>query len=47
MLHLKVNFNFYIHKDAQGGAPGVALKGTLLVALELLLFIQLSMHKSA
>ena len=45
-LHLKVNFNIYIHKDAQEGAPDVALKGTLLVALELHLFMQLSMHKS-
>ena len=34
-LHLKVNFNIYIHKDAQEGATDVALKGTLLVALEL------------
>ena len=46
VLHLKVNFNIYIHKDAQEGAPDVALKGTLLVALELHLFMQLSMHKS-
>ena len=45
-LHLKVNFNIYINKDAQEGAPDVALKGTLLVALELHLFMQLSMHKS-
>ena len=34
-LHLKVNFNIHIHKDAQESAPDVALKGTLLVALEL------------
>ena len=45
-LHLKVNFNIYIHKDAQEGAPDVALKGTLLAALELHLFMQLPMHKS-
>ena len=43
-LHLKVNFNIYIHKDAQEGAPDVALKGTLLVALELHLFMKLSLH---
>ena len=41
-----MNLNIYIHKDAQEGAPDVALKGTLLVALELHLFMQLSMHKS-
>ena len=45
-LHLKVNFNIYIHKDAQEGAPDVSLKGILLVALELHLFMQLSMHKT-
>ena len=45
-LHLKVNFNIYICKDAQEGAPDVALKGTFLVALELHLFMQLSRHKS-
>ena len=28
-----MNFNIYIHKDVQEGAPDVALKGTLLVAL--------------
>ena len=38
--------NIYIHKDAQEGAPDGTLKGTLLVALELHLFMQLSMHKS-
>ena len=32
-LHLKVNFNIYICKDAQEGAPDVALKSTLLVHL--------------
>ena len=56
IIHLKLhlNFNFrgelqylHIYKDAQKGAPDVALKGTLLVALELHLFMQLSMHKSA
>ena len=41
-----MNCNIYIHKDAQGGAPDVALKGALLVALELYLFMQLSMDKS-
>ena len=45
-LHLKANFNIYIYKDAQEGAPYVALKGTFLVPLELHLFMQLSMHKS-
>ena len=45
-LHLKVNFHIYICKDAQEGAPDVALKGTFLVALELHLFMQLSRHKS-
>ena len=45
-LHLKVNFNIYICKDAQEGAPDVALKGTFLVALKLHLFMQLSRHKS-
>ena len=44
-MHLKVNFNIYIYKDAQEGAPDVALKGTLLVALELHLFMQVSMYK--
>ena len=34
-------------KGAQEGASNVALKDTLLVALELHLFMQLSMHKSA
>ena len=32
-LLLKVNFNIYIYKDAQEGAPDLALKGTQLVAL--------------
>ena len=32
-LLLKVNFNIYIYKDAQEGAPDFALKGTQLVAL--------------
>ena len=45
-MHLKVNFNIYIHKDAQEGAHDVALIGTLLVVLELHLFMELSMHKS-
>ena len=36
----------YIYKDAQEGSPDVALKGTLLVALELHLFMQLLKHKS-
>ena len=45
-LHLKVNFNIYIHKDTREGAPDIALKGTLLVAIELQLFMQLSMHKT-
>ena len=45
-LHLKVNFNIYIFNDAQEGVPNVTLKGTLLVALELHLFMQFSMHKS-
>ena len=44
--HLKVNFNIYIYKYAQEGAPDVVLKGTLLVILELHLFMKLSMHKS-
>ena len=35
-----------MNKDAQVGAHDVALKGTLLVALELHFFMQLSMHKS-
>ena len=38
--------NIYIHKHAQEGAPDGALKGTLLVAIELHVFMQLSMHKS-
>ena len=33
-----------IYKDAQQSAPDVALKGTLLVALGLHVFMQLSMH---
>ena len=41
-----MNFNIYIHNDAQEGARDVALKGTILVALELHFFMQLSMHKS-
>ena len=41
-----MNFNIYIHKDAQEGAHDVALIGTLLVALELHLFMKLSIHKS-
>ena len=41
-----MNVNIFIHKDVQEGAPDVALKGTLLVALEFHLFMQLSMHKS-
>ena len=41
-----MNFNIYIHKDAQEGAHDVALKGTLLVALGLHLFMQLLMYKS-
>ena len=48
-LHLKeliIFNNIYIHKDAQEDAPDSTLKGTLLVALELHLFMQLSMHKS-
>ena len=45
-LHLKVNFSIYIHKNAQEGAPDFALKGALLVALELHLFMQSSVHKS-
>ena len=45
-LHLKMNFNIYIHKDAHKGAPDVALKGTILFALELHLLMQFSMHKS-
>ena len=47
-LYLKVNFNIYIYiyKDAQESAPDVALKGTLLVALGLHVFMQLSMHTS-
>ena len=45
-LQRKVSFNIYIYKDAQEGAPDVALNRTLLVALELHFFIQLSMCKS-
>ena len=45
-LHLNVNFNTYIYKDAQESAPDVALKGTPPVALELHLLMELSMHKS-
>ena len=45
-LHLKLNFNIYIYKDAQESAPDVTQKGILLDALELHLFMQLSMHKS-
>ena len=41
-----MNFNIYIHKDAPVGAPDVVLKGALLAALELHLFMQLPMHKS-
>ena len=36
----------YIYKDAQESAPDVALEGTLLVALGLHVFMQLSMHTS-
>ena len=43
-LHLKVNFSIYICKDAPEGVPDVALKGALLVPLELQLFMQLSIH---
>ena len=43
-LHLKVNFSIYICKDAPEGIPDVALKGALLVPLELQLFMQLSIH---
>ena len=32
-LHLKMNLNIFIYKDAQEGAPDVALKGTLLTTL--------------
>ena len=35
-----------LYKGAQKSAPEIALKGALQVALELLLFIQLSMHES-
>ena len=45
-LHLKMNFNIYIYKDAHKDAPDVALKGTILFALELHLLMQFSMHKS-
>ena len=41
-----MNFNICMHKDEQESAPDVALKVTNLVALELHLFMQLSMHKS-
>ena len=41
-----MNFNIYVHKGAQEGVPDAALKVTPLVALELDLFMQLSMHKS-
>ena len=41
-----MNFNIYRHKDAQEGAYDVALKGTILVALGLHLFMQLSLYKS-
>ena len=41
-----MNFNIYIHKGAQEGAADVVLKVKLLVALELHLFMELSMHKS-
>ena len=34
-LHLKVNFNIFMYKDAEEGAHDVALRGTLLVALGL------------
>ena len=44
-LHLKANFNIYVYKDEQEGTPDVALKRKLLVALEVHLFLQLSMHK--
>ena len=43
-LHLKVNFSIYICKDAPEGVPDVALKGALLVPLELQFFMQLSIH---
>ena len=43
-LHLKVNFNIYICKDVPEGVPDVALKGALLVPLELQLLMQLSIH---
>ena len=35
----------YIYKDPQEGPSDVSLKGTLLVALELHLLMQLSVHK--
>ena len=35
-----------LYKDAEEGVPEAALKGTLQVALELHLFMQLSMPKS-
>ena len=37
-VHLMIHLE--LHLDAQKGAPDVALKGTLLVGLELLLFMQ-------
>ena len=36
----------YIYKDAQEGAPNVALKGTFLIALELHLMVHLKVHLS-
>ena len=45
-LHLKVNFNIYIYRDAEESARDIALKCPLLVALELHLFMQLPMNKS-
>ena len=44
-MHLKVNFNIYIHKGAKEGASDVALTVTLLVTLELHLFMQLPMDE--
>ena len=43
-MHLKVKFNIYVHKDGQEGAPDVALKGTLLVALDVHLKVLLSVQ---
>ena len=42
MIQLRVHLTIHLelHLDAQEGAPDVALKGTLLVGLELLLFMQ-------